>query len=60
MNPNQMEVCLRNGLEYVIQHPKDGQKVIDNIVLNSDVRKALLLKKELNFNVIFNLATPIA
>ena len=62
MNANQMEVVLRNGLEYIIQCPdsKDEQALINNVVLNSDVRKALLLKENIKFERIHNLATAIA
>lgn len=54
MNPDQLEKAIRSGVEYVIKYPgKDiVNNLIENVVNNTEVRKELLLRDELTFNLI--------
>ncbi len=55
MEPDQLEVVIRKGKEYILNYPEgEVQNIIDNIVKNSDVRKALLLRDEIDLDVILN------
>jgi DNA gyrase/topoisomerase IV subunit B len=62
MNPDQLELAVRSGVEYVIKYP--GKEVIDNIinnvVNNTEVRKELMLKDVLKFDLILDQATKYA
>ena len=58
MNPDQLEVAIRSGVEYILNYPdkKTLETIIENVVKNTEVRKALLLKEELNFELILEKA----
>jgi hypothetical protein len=57
MNPNQLEVVIRSGKEYVLTYPEDDKivtQLITNVVKNSDVRKQLMLEKKLDLRIILD------
>jgi hypothetical protein len=59
MNPDQLEVSIRSGIEYVIKYPDDDEVVnnlLKNVVNNTEVRKTLLEVEGLSFNLILDLA----
>ena len=62
MNPDQLEVSIRSGVEYVIKYPGDDQveKLLENVVNNTEVRKTLLEVEELKFDLILDQATKYA
>jgi len=56
MEPEELETVIRSGNEYIIKYPDDKvlMNLIDNIVNNTDVRKNLLEREEVQFEVILN------
>ena len=62
MNSDQLEVAVRSGVEYVVKYPgKDVvDNIIENVVNNTEVRKKLLLKDVLSFDLILDQATQYA
>jgi DNA gyrase/topoisomerase IV subunit B len=62
MNPDQLEVSIRTGVEYVIKYPGDDQvkNLLENVVNNTEVRKKLLEVEDLNFDLILDQAIKYA
>lgn len=58
MNGDQLEVVIRSGIEYIINYPGEEQvqKILKNVVNNTEVRKSLLEVKKLKFDLILDLA----
>lgn len=58
MNPDQLEVSIRSGVEYVLKYPGDEkvQRLLDDVVNNTEVRKTLLEVKDLKFDLILDQA----
>jgi len=52
MNPDQLEVVIKHGNEYLIEYPQD-MTTVDLVVSNTEIRKQLM-KTSLNLKNLIN------
>jgi len=56
MNPNQLEVCLKAGCEYIIQWPKTDIQLnnIISIITNTDLKRRVMNESTVKMDIILN------
>jgi len=54
MNPEQLEVCIRSGIEYIVQLPETEEKLkqVLSIITDKDLKRALMNNVHCNYNMV--------